>query len=137
MLAAFTQPDVVRAFVDEPDQNYLRTSIEAVYAAMATGFVSSSGNEAIDSLFSRGGMSSMLTTVWLILGALSFAAVMEQAGFLDRLIRPVVARARSATQLILTVAATAIVRGWTLVTRNVRDVADTGVTCLDPFLLAT
>jgi len=108
VLAAFTQPDVVRAFVDEPDQNYLRTAIEAIYAAMATGFVSSSGNEAIDSLFSRGGMSSMLTTVWLILGALSFAAVMEQAGFLDRLIRPVVARARSATQLILTVAATAI-----------------------------
>ncbi len=108
VLAAFTQPDVVRAFVDEPDQNYFRTAIEAIYAAMATGFVSSSGNEAIDSLFSRGGMSSMLTTVWLILGALSFAAVMEQAGFLDRLIRPVVARARSATQLILTVAATAI-----------------------------
>jgi len=108
VLAAFTQPDVVRAFVDEPGQNYLRTSIEAIYAAMATGFVSTSGNEAIDSLFSRGGMASMLTTVWLILGALSFAAVMEQAGFLDRLIRPVVARARSATRLILTVAATAI-----------------------------
>jgi predicted nucleic acid-binding protein len=30
-------------------------------------------------------------------------------------------------------AATAIVRGWTLVTRNVRDVAPTGVPCLDPF----
>jgi predicted nucleic acid-binding protein len=33
-------------------------------------------------------------------------------------------------------AATAIVRGWTLVSRNVRDVAGTGVTCLDPFLPA-
>ena len=33
-------------------------------------------------------------------------------------------------------AATAIVRGWTLVTRNVRDVGGTGVTCLDPFLPA-
>ena len=108
VLAAFLQPDIVRAFVDEPGQNYLRTSIEAIYAAMATGFVSTSGNEAIDSLFSRGGMTSMLTTVWLILGALSFAAVMEQAGFLDRLIRPVVARARSAAQLIITVALTAI-----------------------------
>jgi predicted nucleic acid-binding protein len=30
-------------------------------------------------------------------------------------------------------AATAIVRGWTLVTRNVRHVAATGVRCLDPF----
>lgn len=33
-------------------------------------------------------------------------------------------------------AATAIVRGWTFVTRNVRDVSGTGVTCLDPFLPA-
>jgi hypothetical protein len=30
-------------------------------------------------------------------------------------------------------AATAIVRGWTLVTRNVGNVAPTGVPCLDPF----
>jgi len=108
VLAAFTQPDVVRAFVDEPGQNGLRTAIEAIYAAMATGFVLTTGNEAIDSLFSRGGMASMLTTVWLILAALSFAAVMERAGFLDRLIRPLVERARSSAQLILTVAATAI-----------------------------
>ena len=31
----------------------------------------------IDSLFSRGGMSSMLFTIWLVLGALSFAAIMR------------------------------------------------------------
>ena len=30
----------------------------------------------------------MLTTIWLILGALSFAAIMEHAGFLERLIAP-------------------------------------------------
>ena len=33
------------------------------------------------------GMASMLTTIWLVLGALSFAAVMEHAGFLQRLLR--------------------------------------------------
>ena len=32
-------------------------------------------------------MASLLTTVWLVLGALSFAAVMEHAGFLERLLR--------------------------------------------------
>ena len=39
--------------------------------AMANGFVSTSGVTQIDELFSRGGMSSMLSTIWLILGALS------------------------------------------------------------------
>ena len=62
---------------------------------MATGYVSNTGFPGIDQLFSRGGMSSLLTTVWLVLAALSFAAIMEHAGFLERLLRPVVTKARS------------------------------------------
>ena len=50
--------------------------------------------QAIDQLFSRGGMASLLTTVWLVLAALSFAAILEHAGFLERLLRPVVTQAR-------------------------------------------
>jgi Na+:H+ antiporter, NhaC family len=108
ILASFTQPDVVKAFVDSPGQGAFLDGVEATYSAMASGFVGHSGNETIDALFSRGGMTSMLTTVWLILGALSFAAIMEHAGLLDRLIAPLVARARSAAQLMITVALTAI-----------------------------
>ena len=68
-----------------------------IYAAMATGFVSHSGVHARSTtLFSRGGMASLLTTIWLVLGALSFAAIMEHAGFLERLLEPIVARARAA-----------------------------------------
>ena len=33
-------------------------------------------------------MSSLLTTIWLVLAALSFAAIMEHAGFLQRLLSP-------------------------------------------------
>jgi Na+:H+ antiporter, NhaC family len=65
-----------------------------------------SGNEKINTLFSGGGMASMLTTVWLIFGALSFAAIMEHAGFLDRLIAPLVHKARTAGWLIATVIGT-------------------------------
>jgi Na+:H+ antiporter, NhaC family len=98
----------VRAFVDEPGQGAVLNGIEGVYKSMANGFVSTSGNATIDDLFSRGGMASMLTTVWLILGALSFAAIMEEAGFLERLIAPVVHRARSDASLIASVACTCI-----------------------------
>jgi NhaC family Na+:H+ antiporter len=108
VLSWFTQPDVVDRFVDDAGQGRVLDSIEALYGSMANGFVSTTGNDAIDSLFSRGGMASMLTTVWLILGALSFAAIMEHAGLLDRLIAPFVARAHSTARLIITVAATAI-----------------------------
>ena len=108
VMAPFTQPDAVKAFVDDASLGAVATGIKAVYAAMATGFVSKTGVESIDTLFSRGGMSSMLTTVWLVLAALSFGAVMEHAGFLERLLRPVVARARTRGQLILAANATGI-----------------------------
>ena len=75
---------------------------------MATGFVSNTGNEAIDTLFSRGGMAGFLTTIWLILGALSFGAVMEHAGFLRRIMAPVVARANTRGKLILAVNASGL-----------------------------
>jgi NhaC family Na+:H+ antiporter len=107
VLALFTQPALVQSFIDNPDQGPLVTGIEAIYGALATGFVSTTGNETIDALFSRGGMASMLTTIWLILGALSFAAIMESAGFLERLIRPILERARSTGQLIAAVIFTA------------------------------
>ena len=103
ILACFTQWTVVKAFVDDPSLGVVATGIKAVYGAMATGFVSNTGNAAIDQLFSRGGMSSLLTTIWLVLAALSFAAIMEHAGFLERLLRPIVEHARSRGRLILAV----------------------------------
>jgi NhaC family Na+:H+ antiporter len=106
VLACFTQPDAVQAFVDEPGQGVVLDSIEAIYQALANGFESASGNATIDDLFSSGGMSSMLTTVWLILGALSFAAIMEEAGFLNRLIAPIINRAHTDAGAITSVAAT-------------------------------
>ena len=107
VLAWFTQPDLVVAFAGETEASF-RTGIEALYSAMANGFVLDSGIAPIDELFSRGGMSSMLTTIWLILGALSYAAIVERAGFLGRLIEPAVAAAKSTGRLFATVIATAI-----------------------------
>jgi NhaC family Na+:H+ antiporter len=103
VLACFTQWGHVKAFVDDASLGPVTTGIKGIYASMATGFVSKSGVPAIDQLFSRGGMASLLTTVWLVVAALSFAAILERAGFLDRLLLPVVAHARTRGRLILAV----------------------------------
>jgi len=108
ILASFTQPEVVKALVDKPGQGPVLNGIEAIYKSMATGHVAHSSNDTINALFSRGGMTSMLTTVWLILGAMGFAAIMEYAGFIDRLIRPMVTRARTDGRLIAATGLTCI-----------------------------
>ena len=108
LMAAFTQPDAVRSLAADANLSYVLASIKAIYIAMATGFTLDSGFAPLDSLFSRGGMASMLSTVWLILGALGFASVMEHAGFLSRLIEPVIKWADTTGKLVCSVGGTAI-----------------------------
>src|SRR3954462_15197379 len=69
--------------------------LKGVWAALATGYVSATGEPAVDQLLSRGGMESMLGTVWLILVALAFGGIIEKAGVLERLIGPVIGAVRS------------------------------------------
>jgi NhaC family Na+:H+ antiporter len=54
----------------------------------------------MDMLASRGGMDSMLNTIWLIVTALAFGGVVEKAGVLDRLITPIIRRAKSEGALV-------------------------------------
>jgi NhaC family Na+:H+ antiporter len=53
-------------------------------------------------------MASLLTTIWLVLAALSFAAILEYAGFLQRLLLPIVTRAKRRGPLILAVNASGV-----------------------------
>ena len=91
-LAAFTQPDVVAAFVSGTG-NVVVESIKAVWQAMATGFDIDTGLPEVDQLVSRGGMDSMLLTLWLIFGAVTFGALLEHFGLISRLVDPMIASA--------------------------------------------
>jgi NhaC family Na+:H+ antiporter len=62
----------------------------------------------VDKLLTRGGMASMLNTVWLIIAALAFGAIVEHAGLMQRLMDPVIRKAKSATALVTSVVATCI-----------------------------
>lgn len=70
---------------------------------MATGFVKESGIEDIDRLLSRGGMDSMLLTLWLIMGAVTFGTLLEKFGLISRLITPMLSWANTTGKLHLAV----------------------------------
>jgi NhaC family Na+:H+ antiporter len=101
-LAAFTQPEVVAAFVSGTG-NVVVESIKAVWQAMATGFDIDTGLTEVDQLVSRGGMDSMLLTLWLIFGAVTFGALLEHFGLIARLVDPMIASATSTGRLFVTV----------------------------------
>jgi NhaC family Na+:H+ antiporter len=103
--ATITQREVVEHFVREigGSANAFVGSIQAVWKTLANGFSMNSGIADIDRLLSRGGMDSMLLTIWLIIGAVTFGALLEQLGLLDRLINPMIESAKSRGRLYLTV----------------------------------
>jgi NhaC family Na+:H+ antiporter len=82
--------------------------LKGVWKALASGYVSTTGTPAIDQLVSRGGMASMLNTIWLIISALAFGGVVEKAGVLDRLMTPVIRAAKSAGRLVSSLVAAVI-----------------------------
>ena len=107
-VAIVLQPDVVLEFAASPELNDGLALTKGVWLALSNGYVSSTGVEDVDALLSRGGMSSMLVTIWLILTALAFGAVLEHAGMLQRLIESALKAAKSTGTLVLTVAMSAI-----------------------------
>lgn len=102
VLAVIEAPDRVLAFAAAPDLPAGLGLLKGVWQAMATGFVSQTAIAPLDQLLTRGGMSSMMGTIWLIISALGFGGIAERAGVLEVLISPLVARARSTGRLIAT-----------------------------------
>ncbi len=106
--AAILQPEVVLTFANETGASTPIAMIKGIWSAMATGFELDSGFAGLDSLLSRGGMASMLETVWLIISAMAFGGVMEYTGLLAKLIQPVLKAAKSDRSMLLATGLTSI-----------------------------
>jgi NhaC family Na+:H+ antiporter len=90
--------------------------ITVVWTAFFNGVVVKTGNTGIDELLSRGGMSSMLNTIWLVMCALSFGAVLEHLGMLKKFVKVILSAAKSTGSLITSTVATCI--GTNLITAD-------------------
>jgi NhaC family Na+:H+ antiporter len=100
VVAAFTQNDLIRSLANNADLSSFEAVIKVGIDTFANGFALNSGIEQLDSLFAGGGVASMLTTVWLILVAAAFGAVVGSTGMLHRIIAPVIAKCSGPTSLV-------------------------------------
>ncbi|WP_339673308.1 Na+/H+ antiporter NhaC family protein [Dasania marina] len=74
------QADVIYQLAGNTDIPLALALFKGVWMVLFDGFVSNTGNASIDDLLTRGGMSSMLNTVWLVLMAMIFGAVLDKVG---------------------------------------------------------
>jgi len=104
--AVVFQRQAILGVIGEPELEGIPLMVKAIWRVLFAGFEADTGNADLDALLSRGGMSSMLTTVWLILSAMCFGAAMEKAGILDKLVKTLVGMAHTVGGLITTTIAT-------------------------------
>lgn len=109
VLAVFVAPERVIAFAAAAEDTPTALALfKGVWLALASGYKADTGYAAVDILVTRGGMDSMLNTIWLIITALAFGGVVEKSGYLDRLMTPIISKAKSAGALVVTLVASTI-----------------------------
>ena len=113
--AIIFQFDVVSGMASADDSQTIGT-IKVVWTALFDGVNFSTPDDNLNDLLSRGGMSSMLNTIWLIFCAMSFGAVLEKAGLLKRAVSAILHGAKSAGDVISRTILTCI--GTNLVTAD-------------------
>ncbi len=106
--ALLFQPEAVQRLAGNEELGTVIGLAKGVWVALFAGYEANSGNEFLDALLSKGGMSSMLNTVWLIICALGFGGILERTGILDYWLRIALRAVRGTGSLIATTVATCV-----------------------------
>ena len=107
LFAVLFQPEAVGRLAGD-SHNALLGQVKGIWISLFNGYSSASGNTFLDALLSKGGMGSMLNTVWLIVCALGFGGALERTGILDYLLRLALRRVHSTGSLIATTVLTCL-----------------------------
>lgn len=100
VFALVFQQSAVLAFVNDPALPNWVALLKGMWMALFDGYKLSSGNVALDELLSRGGMSSMLPTVWLIISAMMFGGAMETTQLLPKIASTILGMVRGTGSLV-------------------------------------
>lgn len=108
VFALIFQADAVARLAASDGLSPALAQAKGVWIALFGGYQSNSGNEFLDELLSKGGMSSMLNTVWLIICALGFGGILERTGILNFWLRIALKLVSGTGSLIATTVATCV-----------------------------
>lgn len=90
VIAVIFQQDVLlsfaKPFTESNDTSDALVMIKGIWIVLFDGYIASTSDAEMNMLLSRGGMSAILNTVWLVISAMMFGSIMDHAGLLKRLI---------------------------------------------------
>lgn len=99
--ALIFQQDLIAELANGERINSVVGAFEVVWLALAEGVNIETSNPDLKELVNGGGMSSMVNTVWLIISAMTFGAVMETTGLLQKIIKGILKLVKTTGSLIL------------------------------------
>lgn len=79
------------------------TKVQEIVNILTNGFVSHSGNKNVDNLLTRGGITSMMATIALIISALALGGLLMKFGVIDAVMGPLSRKLQSDGSMILAV----------------------------------
>lgn len=113
--AVLFQSNVVLSMAAEGTEGLI-AQIMVVWTAMFDGVKFATDDANLNSLLSRGGMASMLNTIWLIMCAMTFGAVLEKVGLLKKVVKAILLGAKGAGSMVTRTICTCI--GTNLITAD-------------------
>ncbi|HHZ96200.1 MAG TPA: hypothetical protein EYN67_11750 [Flavobacteriales bacterium] len=99
LTAVIFQPDVIKMVAGE-DLSFAAAAYVASMKAMAVDTAYVTNNVLADNLLKAGGMNGMMNTIWLIICAMTFGAVLQAAGMLKRITAALISGVNSVFGLI-------------------------------------
>ena len=101
LYAAAFQTDVVRALALAAHPNSPAPLIQGLWITLFSGYQSPEGMGELSKLLDKGGLASMLNTIFLILTALTFGGMLDSTGILRQLLDQVLRGVKRTGDLIL------------------------------------
>jgi Na+:H+ antiporter, NhaC family len=107
IFAIIYQPQIISE-ISQTSLLNIETYYKAIINAMASDISINTEHELMNNLLTSSGMKGMLSTVWLVICAMSFGGAMQEGGLLKRISDPIISYAQKPGSLIATTSATCI-----------------------------
>ncbi len=107
IFAVIFQPHIISEVAGIAN-NYGKACYISVMQSMFGDVSLTTSDPKVNDLLSTSGMRGMLDTIWLILSAMVFGGIMESAGLLKRITRPIVKYAQSPGSLVASTVGTCV-----------------------------